>query len=58
MDTILVPRSTTAPVGGTPSRDLELLEWARGVVDSVLLGARASVTSSVSTNAVTVAVTL
>ena len=35
--TILVPRPTTAPVGGTPVRDLELLEWARGVVDAVLL---------------------
>jgi len=34
-----VPRPTTAPVGGTPVRDLELLEWARGVVDAVLLAA-------------------
>ena len=58
VDTILVPRPTTAPVGGTPSRDLELQKWARGVVDSVLLEARASVTSSVSTNTATVAVTL
>jgi transcription-repair coupling factor (superfamily II helicase) len=41
--TILVPRPTTAPVGGTPIRDLELLEWARGVVDAVLLEAPASV---------------
>jgi transcription-repair coupling factor (superfamily II helicase) len=41
--TVLVPRPTSAPVGGTPVRDLELLEWARGVVDSVLLEAPASV---------------
>jgi transcription-repair coupling factor (superfamily II helicase) len=41
--TVLVPRPTSAPVGGTPVRDLELLEWARGVVDSVLLAAPASV---------------
>ncbi|HET6918540.1 MAG TPA: transcription-repair coupling factor, partial [Jiangellaceae bacterium] len=41
--TVLVPRPTTAPVGGTPVRDLELLEWARGVVDAVLLTAPASV---------------
>ena len=41
--TILVPRPTTAPVGGTPIRDLELLQWARGVVDAVLLQAPASV---------------
>jgi transcription-repair coupling factor (superfamily II helicase) len=41
--TILVPRPTTAAVGGTPLRDLELLGWARGVVDSVLLEAPASV---------------
>ena len=41
--TILVPRPTTALVGGTPIRDLELLEWARGVVDTVLLEAPASV---------------
>jgi transcription-repair coupling factor (superfamily II helicase) len=36
--TILVPRPMTAPVGGRPVRDLELLRWARGVVDGVLLG--------------------
>jgi transcription-repair coupling factor (superfamily II helicase) len=41
--TVLVPRPTSAPVGGTPLRDVELLEWARGVVDSVLLAAPASV---------------
>ena len=41
--TVLVPRPMTAPIGGTPVRDLELLEWARGVVDSVLLEAPASV---------------
>jgi transcription-repair coupling factor (superfamily II helicase) len=41
--TILVPRPTTAPVGGSPVRDLELLEWARGVVDAVLAEAPVSV---------------
>jgi transcription-repair coupling factor (superfamily II helicase) len=41
--TVLVPRPVTAPIGGTPLRDLELLEWARGVVDAVLLEAPASV---------------
>ena len=44
--TVLVPRPATAPVGGTPVRDLELLEWARKVVDAVLLEAPASVAGS------------
>ena len=35
--TILVPRPMTARVGGQPVRDVELLDWCRGVVDSVLL---------------------
>ena len=33
--TILVPRPTTARVGGTPLRDLELLAWAGDLVDAV-----------------------
>ena len=34
--TILVPRPTTARVGGTPLRDIELLAWAREVIDTVI----------------------
>jgi transcription-repair coupling factor (superfamily II helicase) len=34
-NTILVPRPTTARVGGTPIVGLELLDWARQVVDVV-----------------------
>jgi transcription-repair coupling factor (superfamily II helicase) len=34
--TMLVPRPTTARVGGRPLRDLELLAWCRGVVDAML----------------------
>jgi transcription-repair coupling factor (superfamily II helicase) len=41
--TILVPRPSTAVVAGTPLRDVELLAWAREVVDSVLLPEPASV---------------
>ncbi|MGH9249683.1 MAG: transcription-repair coupling factor, partial [Acidimicrobiales bacterium] len=37
--TVLVPRPSTAPVGGTPLRNVELLAWARGFVDAVLLEA-------------------
>jgi transcription-repair coupling factor (superfamily II helicase) len=39
--TILVPRPSTAPVGGRPLRDVELLAWAWQVVDDVLLDAPA-----------------
>ncbi len=35
--TILVPRPTTARVGGTPLRDGALLDWARDLIDAVLL---------------------
>jgi transcription-repair coupling factor (superfamily II helicase) len=35
--TILVPRPTTARVGGQPVRDLDLLHWARDLVAAVLL---------------------
>ena len=41
--TILVPRPSTAVVAGTPLRDVELLAWAREVVDTVLLPEPASV---------------
>lgn len=33
--TILVPRPMTAPVGGTPLRDVELLDWVRNVITVV-----------------------
>ncbi|HVN12197.1 MAG TPA: TRCF domain-containing protein, partial [Kineosporiaceae bacterium] len=36
--TMLVPRPTTARVGGTPLRDREVLRWAEEVVESVLGG--------------------
>ncbi|MGZ4593713.1 MAG: TRCF domain-containing protein, partial [Actinomycetes bacterium] len=35
--TILVPTPATAPVGGQPLRDVELLRWCRDLVDAVLL---------------------
>ncbi|MFW6204627.1 MAG: transcription-repair coupling factor, partial [Actinomycetota bacterium] len=35
--TMLVPRPKTAPVGGAPLRDVELLAWARRVIDDVLV---------------------
>ncbi len=34
--TILVPRPTTAPIGGQPIRDEALLAWVREVVDAVV----------------------
>ena len=34
--TILVPRPSTAVVGGQPIRDEALLAWAREVVDTVI----------------------
>jgi transcription-repair coupling factor (superfamily II helicase) len=43
--TILVPRPTTAVVGGKPLRDEALLAWAREVVDAVLDRAPAAVPS-------------
>jgi transcription-repair coupling factor (superfamily II helicase) len=43
--TILVPRPTTAAVGGTALRNEALLAWAREVVDSVLDRAPAAVPS-------------
>jgi transcription-repair coupling factor (superfamily II helicase) len=33
---ILVPRPSTAPVGGKPLRDDELLDWCRGVIEAAL----------------------
>jgi transcription-repair coupling factor (superfamily II helicase) len=35
--TILVPKPTTARVGGRPLRDVELLHWCRDLVEAVLL---------------------
>jgi transcription-repair coupling factor (superfamily II helicase) len=43
---LLVPRPSTAPVGGTPLRDVELLAWAREFVDAILLAAPVSVHSA------------
>ena len=40
--TILVPRPTTAPVGGRPLRDAEMLRWASDVIEAVLLGSVSS----------------
>ena len=37
--TIMVPRPATAPLGGTPLRDTELLDWAAELVRAVLLPA-------------------
>ncbi|MGE5762908.1 MAG: transcription-repair coupling factor [Mycobacterium leprae] len=34
--TVLVPRPTTARIGGTPLRDVPLLDWCRGVLDAVV----------------------
>ncbi|MGH3329600.1 MAG: transcription-repair coupling factor [Streptomycetales bacterium] len=36
--TMLVPRPTTARVGGSPLRDVDLLRWCRDVVDAILPG--------------------
>jgi transcription-repair coupling factor (superfamily II helicase) len=37
VETMLVPRPATAPIGGKPLRDVELLDWARRVIDDILL---------------------
>jgi transcription-repair coupling factor (superfamily II helicase) len=44
--TVLVPRPSTVPVGGTPLRDVELLAWAAEFVDAVLLATPASARSA------------
>jgi transcription-repair coupling factor (superfamily II helicase) len=36
LSTILVPRPTTARIGGQPLRNLELLAWCRAVLEGVL----------------------
>ncbi|WP_182525940.1 transcription-repair coupling factor [Nocardioides dongkuii] len=36
LDTILVPRPQTAPVGGRPIDGVALLEWARRVIDAII----------------------
>ncbi len=43
--TMLVPRPSTAVVGGTPIRDEALLTWARQVIDAVVDRTAASTTS-------------
>jgi transcription-repair coupling factor (superfamily II helicase) len=48
VDTILVPRPKTARIGGTPVRDVELLAWARDLLEAVLgdsVGAAAASTT-------------
>jgi transcription-repair coupling factor (superfamily II helicase) len=37
LHTVLVPRPKTAKVGGQPLRDRDVLEWARQVIEAVLL---------------------
>jgi transcription-repair coupling factor (superfamily II helicase) len=49
LGTVLVPRPKTAPVGGQPLRDNEVLAWARQLIEAVLLDdltAAATVASS------------
>ena len=36
LDTVLVPKPTTARVGGQPLRDTPLLDWAAGLLDAVV----------------------
>jgi transcription-repair coupling factor (superfamily II helicase) len=36
VSTILVPRPQTAVVGGRPITGIALLEWARGVIDTII----------------------
>ena len=36
VSTILVPRPQTAVVGGKPIAGIALLEWARGVIDTLI----------------------
>jgi transcription-repair coupling factor (superfamily II helicase) len=38
--TVLVPRPTTARIGGTPLRDVALLDWARELLQAVVAEAR------------------
>ncbi len=40
--TILVPRPSTARVGGEPLRDAALLQWASELIDAVLVGQEAA----------------
>ncbi|MEO8105862.1 MAG: transcription-repair coupling factor [Actinomycetes bacterium] len=40
--TILVPRPSTARVGGEPLRDAALIEWAGALIDAVLIGEKAA----------------
>ena len=35
--TMLIPRPTTARIGGTPLRDRELLAWAGEIIDTIVL---------------------
>ena len=36
VDTVLVPKPVTKPVGGEPLRDIDLLNWAQGLLAAVL----------------------
>lgn len=40
--TILVPRPSTARVGGEPLRDAALIQWASELIDAVLVGQQAA----------------
>src|SRR5690625_1246194 len=42
LDTVLVPRPTTARVGGKPLRDREILDWAHKFVQAIVVGDIAS----------------
>jgi transcription-repair coupling factor (superfamily II helicase) len=46
VQTILVPRPTTARIGGQPVRDVPLLRWCRDVIDSVIIPARGPASST------------
>jgi transcription-repair coupling factor (superfamily II helicase) len=48
VSTVLVPRPTTARVGGQPLRDTALLDWARDLLDAVLGDSVAAAASTAS----------
>jgi transcription-repair coupling factor (superfamily II helicase) len=53
--TVLVPRPTTARIGGQPLRDEALLDWARALLEAVLgdtVAAGASAAASAVTSTV------
>ena len=38
LNTVLVPRPTTAKIGGKPLRDAEILEWCEQFVQAIVIG--------------------